>query len=101
MYISMYIYGMTRTYSVAEARSNLPAIIDQAESGLDVELTRRGKPVAVVISLREFERQRGDRPRFGAAYRHFLETHSLEEVGVDDDFLASGREKGVGRRVSL
>jgi len=97
----MYIDGMTRTYSVAEARSSLPAIIDQAESGLDVELTRRGKPVAVVISLREFERLRGKRPRFGAAYRHFLETHSLERVGVENDYFASGREKGVGREVSL
>jgi len=97
----MYIYGMTRTYSVAEARSNLPAIIDQAESGLGVELTRRGKPVAVVISLREFERLRGDRPRFGAAYRRFLETHSLKEIGVDDDYFASGRERGSGREVSL
>jgi prevent-host-death family protein len=101
MYIQMYIGCMTRTYSVAEARSSLPAIIDQAESGLDVELTRRGKPVAVVISLREFERLRGDRPRFGAAYRTFLETHSLKEVGVDDDYFASGRERGSGREVSL
>jgi prevent-host-death family protein len=92
---------MTRTYSVAEARSSLPAIIDQAESGLDVELTRRGKPVAVVISLREFERLRGDRPRFGAAYRTFLETHPLKEVGVDDDYFASGRERGSGREVPL
>lgn len=101
MYISMYIGGMTRTYSVAEARSSLPTIIDQAESGLDVELTRRGRPVAVVISVREFERLRGDRPRFGAAYRRFLETHSLKKVGVDDDHFASGREKGSGREVSL
>jgi len=97
----MYIDGMTRRYSVAEARSSLPAIIDQAESGLDVELTRRGTPVAVVISLREFERLRGDRPRFGAAYRNFLETHSLKEVGVDDDYFTSGRERGSGREVSL
>ena len=101
MYISMYIDGVTRKYSVAEARSSLPTIIDQAESGLDVELTRRGKPVAVVISVREFERLRGDGARFGAAYRRFLETHSLEEIGLDDDFFGSGREKGRGREVSL
>jgi prevent-host-death family protein len=101
MYISMYINGMTRTYSVAEARSSLPAIIDQAESGVGVELTRRGKPVAVVISLREFERLRGDGARFGAVYRRFLETHSLEEIRLDDDVFASGREKASGRKVSL
>jgi prevent-host-death family protein len=92
---------MTRTYSVAEARSSLPAILDQAESGLDVELTRRGKPVAVVVSMREFERLRGDRPRFGEVYRNFLKTHSLDAIGVDDDCFASGRERGNGREVSL
>ena len=101
MYISMYIDDMTRKYSVAEARSSLPAIIDQAESGLGIELTRRGKPVAMVISVREFERLRGDGAGFGAAYRRFLETHSLKEIGLDDDFFASGREKGRGREVSL
>jgi prevent-host-death family protein len=97
----MYIYGVTRKYSVAEARSSLPTIIDQAESGLGVELTRRGKPVAVVISVREFERLRGDGARFGAAYRRFLETHSPEEIGLDDDFFDAVREKGRGREVSL
>jgi prevent-host-death family protein len=101
MYISMYIVGVTRKYSVAEARSSLPTIIDRAESGLGVELTRRGKPVAVVISVREFERLRGDGARFGAAYKRFLQTHSPEEVGLDDDFFASGRERGSGREVSL
>ena len=101
MYISMYINGMRRTYSVAEARSSLPRIIDQAESGLDVELTRRGKPVAVVISFRQFERLLGDQPGFGVAYRNFLKTHSLEKVGIDDTLFASGRETGSGRKVSL
>ena len=101
MYISMYINGMTRTYSVAEARSSLPRIINQAESGLAVELTRRGKPVAVVISFRQFERLLGDRPGFGVAYRNFLKTHSLEKAGIDDNLFASGREKGSGRKVSL
>ena len=101
MYILMYIDGMTRKYSVAEARASLPTIIDQAEAGLKIELTRRGKPVAVVVSFRQFERLRGGRPRFGDAYREFLKKHSLEEVGLEGDFVASGREKGVGREVSL
>lgn len=101
MYILMYIDDMAQKYSVAAARSSLPTLIDQAEAGLTIELTRRGQPVAVVVSIRQFERLRGARRRFGDAYRHFLETHSLEEIGVDKDFAASGREKGVGRKVSL
>lgn len=101
MYILMYIDTMSHRYSIAEARSSLPTIIDQAEAGLKIELTRRGKPVAVVVSFREFERLRGDRPRFDDAYRNFLKKYSLEEVGLEDDFAASTREKGAGRKVSL
>ena len=92
---------MSRRYSIADARTSLPTIVDQAEAGLRVELTRRGTPVAVVVSLRELERLRGDRPHFGEAYKNFLEKYSLKEVGLDDDFAASTREKGAGRKVSL
>ena len=44
---------MAKRYSIAEARSNLPTIVDQVEAGQEIELTRRGKAVAVVLSLRE------------------------------------------------
>lgn len=92
---------MSRRYSIADARTSLPTIVDQAEAGLRVELTRRGKPVAVVVSLREFERLRGDRPRFGDAYKNFLDKYALEEIGLDDDFAAATREQDTGRKVSL
>ena len=95
----MYIYVMSKRYSIAEARSNLPAIVDQAEAGLKIELTRRGKPVAVVVSLRELERRRSDEVRFSDAYKKFLKKYSLKEVGLEDDFLQSGRDKGIGREV--
>jgi prevent-host-death family protein len=53
MYMSMYILSMSgsKQYSIAQARSSLPTIVDEAQAGVDVELTRRGKPVAAVISL--------------------------------------------------
>jgi prevent-host-death family protein len=92
---------MSRRYSIAEARSRLPSIVDEAESGIEVELTRRGQPVAVLVSRREFERLRGKRLHFSDAYKKFLERHSLEEIGVDDDFAASARDTTIGRKVSL
>lgn len=97
----MYIMRMPRTYSIAEARSNLPTIVDQAEAGLEIELTRRGKPVAVVVSFWRFERLQAGRPRFSEVYKKFLKQHSLREVGLEDDFFASAREKGAGREVPL
>ena len=92
---------MSRRYSIAEARSRLPSIVDEAESGIEVELTRRGQPVVVLVSRRELERLRGKRLHFSDAYKKFLERHSLEEIGVADDFAASVRDPTTGRNVPL
>ncbi len=97
----VYITSMAHRYSVAEARIHLSSIIDQAEAGEAVELTRRGHPVAVVLSREAFERLRSDRPRFGEAYRAFREKYSLGDVGLDPDFARSLRDRSVGRSVKL
>jgi len=47
---------MTKQYSVAEAREKLAHVVHEAEEGTTVELTRRGKPVAVVLSHIAYER---------------------------------------------
>ena len=101
MYINMYITGMSHRYSIVEARTSLATIVDQAEAGLTVELTRRGKAVAIVLSLREFERSRTDRIRFAEVYRHFLDTHVLKDIGLEPDFVSSTRDKQLARKVSL
>ena len=92
---------MVRRYSIAEARSSLPTIVDQAEAGQEIELTRRGIPVAVVVSLREYARLRGDRVSFGEAYDRFLATHALDDVGLDEGVLDVARETAGGRTVKL
>ncbi|HEY7191495.1 MAG TPA: type II toxin-antitoxin system Phd/YefM family antitoxin [Vicinamibacterales bacterium] len=92
---------MPKKYSIAEARSQLPTIVDEAEAGIDVELTRHGRPVAVVVSHREFERLQGRRRHFGDAYRQFLRTHDLREIGTDHDFARKLRDRSSGRKVSL
>lgn len=98
----LYVPGMSRKYTLAEARSRLPTIVDEAEAGEAIELTRRGKPVAVVVSHREFERLlRGNRPSFGSAYDSFLEHHPLEGSGVDADFAVSTRDHSHGRKVPM
>jgi prevent-host-death family protein len=76
-------------------------MIDQVEAGVEVELTRRGRPVAVLISRQEFDRLQGKRSHFGERYRKFLEKYSLKQIGVEDDFSVSARDKSTGRKVSL
>ena len=101
VYIFLYIPVMARRYSVAEARAHLPSILVQAEAGEAIELTRRGQPVAVVLSHEAFERLRNPRPSFGEAYRSLRKKHALDEVGLDDDFASSVRDRTTGRPVKL
>jgi prevent-host-death family protein len=75
--------------------------VDEAEAGIDVQLTRRGKPVAALISIEKLERLRGERPRFADAYRNFLARYSLDEVGLDKAFVRSLRKKGAGREIGF
>lgn len=96
----MYNVPVPHRYSIAEARSRLPAIVDQAEAGLDVELTRRGRPVAIVVSHRELARLRGQRRHFSDLYRTFLKKHAPEAIGLEDNELAT-RDKSPGRKVVL
>lgn len=100
MYMKMYIDRMAERYSIADARTSLAAIVDKAEAGSKVELTRRGRAVAIVISLREFERLRGGRRPFAQAYRAFVEMYPPSDIGLDADFPPP-RDKGAGRKVSL
>ncbi len=47
---------MQKQFSIAEAKNRLPTIIHYVEKGPYVKLTRRGKPVAVLLSIQEDER---------------------------------------------
>jgi prevent-host-death family protein len=92
---------MEQSYSIAEARASLPTLIDQVESGVAIELTRRGKGVAVMISIAEYQRLRSKRTGFQDVYQKFLKKHSLAEVGLEKDFTRKLRDRSPGRKVDL
>jgi prevent-host-death family protein len=97
MYIKMYIVRMSSKYSVAEARANLSKILDEVELGHEVEVTRRGKAVAVVMSVQEYERLSGGLRDFGEA----LAAHREAYGGVPRSTLAGLRDKSPGRKIAL
>jgi prevent-host-death family protein len=43
-------------FSIAEAKSQFAHLVNQAELGNAVRITRRGRPVAVLMSKAEYER---------------------------------------------
>ena len=42
--------------TIAEAKQTLPALVHEAERDGEIELTRRGKPVAYLVSAEQFAR---------------------------------------------
>ena len=46
---------MDSTYSIAEARDALTSLVHRVEEGEPIQLTRRGRPVAVLISVAEYQ----------------------------------------------
>jgi prevent-host-death family protein len=92
---------MAQSYAIAEARANLPTIIDEVEAGVAVELTRRGKVVAVMISVTEYQRLRSQRTSFQDSYQKFLKKHSLADVGLEPGFARKVRDRSTGRKVDL
>jgi len=92
-----------KRYSIAESKNRLPAIIHEAEKGGPIFIQRRGKPVAVLLSVDSYQRlQAGSREGFFQAYTRFrsrwdrqrkdyLESRDLEDL----------RDQSSGRDTSL
>lgn len=64
----MIVATMRRHYSVADAKNRLPAVLREAEAGEPIEITRHGKPVAVVLSIDAWRRLQAPRADLWAAY---------------------------------
>jgi prevent-host-death family protein len=92
---------MAQSYAIAEARANLPTLIDEVAAGAAVQLTRRGKVIAVMISVEEYERLRAPRPSFQEAYQQFLKKHSPAQAGLEPGFANKLRDRSPGRKVPL
>jgi prevent-host-death family protein len=92
---------MTRSYSIAKARDQLARIVHRAERGQPVELTRHGKPVAIVVSKVSFERLVSKDRDFVQAVEEFRETHDMESLNIDPGIFEDVRDKSPGRKVRL
>mgnify|MGYP000916874249 CR=1 FL=1 len=92
---------MLKSYSIAEARNHLPEIVHNVEQETTIQLTRRGKPVAFLVSAQEYERLKKGRVDFWEAYLAFRTRYQLDEVDIDvDNIFANVRDRSPGREVS-
>jgi prevent-host-death family protein len=90
---------MPKRYSIAEARHDLAAIVHELEQQSTVELTRRGEPVAVLLSLDEYRRLVARQRDFWSAYTAFRAQFGLEDNLAEP--LGDLRDRASGREPTL
>jgi prevent-host-death family protein len=86
--------------SIAEARTRLTRLIYQAERGDAAHITRRGRPVAVLLSEAEYGRlSRGaDRPTFWDAIREMRADPEFEPIDLQSEEIESWRDRAAQDR---
>ncbi|MCO5188178.1 MAG: type II toxin-antitoxin system Phd/YefM family antitoxin [Anaerolineae bacterium] len=94
---------MSETYSIAEARDQFAALIREVEGASEpVSVTRRGKPVAVILSVAVYEQLASHQQArdFQIAYREFRERWDNIPMDVTDDVWQDVRDKEPGRETN-
>jgi antitoxin Phd len=92
---------MAKSFSVAEARQHFPRLIRTAERGRAVEITRRGRPVAVLLSASEYLSLTSQRPSFADAVVSLRSRLAVANLGIGSEEFEGLREKSSGRRIRL
>jgi prevent-host-death family protein len=91
---------MVKKYSMTEARANFFRMVHEAEEGTQVELTRRGKTVAVLAKVENSEQMPNKKSGFWEAYQKFRREHDLVELNIDpDEIWGDVRDTSPGRRI--
>jgi len=90
-----------RQYSIAEAKTKLPSIVHTVEKGPSVKLTRHGKPVAVLLSIQEYEWLSQKRGNFWNSLVAFRKITAKEGIEISDSDFNDLRDFSTGREVEL
>lgn len=89
-----------RSFSIAQVRANLPGLVRTAERGAAVEITRRGRPVAVIVSTVSYRQLTSAGPPFADALASFLSGTDIARVGLDGKEFAGLRDRAAGREAA-
>lgn len=91
---------MKRTYSISEARKRLPSLVRDAEKGDAIALTRRGAPVAVLVSNDNYTKLTRKKTDLAKAIDEFRRDFDLVELNIEEIYR-DVRDRGPGRDVAL
>lgn len=92
---------MEERYTIADAKNKLSSLIHSVETGRPVELTRHGKPVAVLLSIKDFQRMNRKKTGYWGALNSWRKHAETEGVVVTGEELEGIRDHSPGREVNL
>jgi prevent-host-death family protein len=78
---------MYKQYSIAEARNHFAALVHELEPARPVQVTRRGKVVAVLMSIEEYERLTTNVTDFWDALDNFRATVDLPPLQIEPEIF--------------
>lgn len=91
-----------RSVPVYDAKNRLSEVLRGVESGEPVELTRHGKPVAVLLDAGSFYHAQQRQVRFHELFDAFCREWPAEQADLDvEAVFANLRSAETGRDVSL
>lgn len=88
---------MSKSVTIAEARHNLAKLVHQLERQPTIQLTRRGKPVALLVSQQEYQRLTAPRASFWDAYTEFRSAVDLDALAMEPEIFSDTRDRTPGR----
>ncbi len=78
--------------TISQLKNHLPELVHRAEEGHDIEITRHGKPVAVMVSLERYNQVMRSGKGVFNAWRRWRELYP-DTVGFTDEELDGMRDR--------
>jgi len=82
---------MENQYTIVDAKNKLSSLIHYVETGQTVKLTRYGKPVAVLLSIKDYKRLSRKREGYWHALMSLRNQLTTERIFSDSGDFESNR----------
>ena len=93
--------GHFSTYTIAQAKLHLPSVVHLAERDGCVELTRRGKPVAVILSMEEYRNLKSPASNWWSKVEEWRSQLDSNFEGLEQAEVDAWRSDDSGRPPAL
>jgi prevent-host-death family protein len=91
---------MPKQLSIAQARNQLESVIHETERSGPVEVTRRGQPVAVIVSIQEYRTLTAKEGDFWTAYQKWRKDPRFRGVEIDPAIFEGVRARDEPEKVN-